>query len=122
MVYELANNVVAEKQVPILLSAIGKTTYALLSDLVAPQVQGEKSFQDISDVLCAHFKPNRSVIAEHVHFHKRDQAPGKSIAEINAALHKLATHFQFSANLADTLRDRFVCGLRHNTVLIRCKV
>ena len=114
--YFLANEGDAQKQVPILLSCIGATTYAPLSDLVALQAPGEKSIQEISDVLRAHFEPKRSVIAERFHFHIRDQAPGESIAEFDAALCKLATHCQFGANLADALRDRFVCGLQHDNI------
>ena len=51
------------------------------------------------------------MIAEHFDFHKRDQSPGESIAEFDAVLRNLATHCQFIANLADNLRDIFVCGL-----------
>ena len=39
-IYFLANEVDTQKQVPILLSSIGATMYALLSDLVAPQAPG----------------------------------------------------------------------------------
>ena len=41
---------------------------------------------------------------------------GESIAEFYAALRKLAIHSKFGTQLDDTLRDRFVCGLRQETV------
>ena len=88
-------------------------TYALLRDLVAPDAPGSRSFEEIAEVLSRHFQPRRLVIAERFHFHRRAQAVGESIAEFDAALRKLATHCEFGETLEETLRDRFVCGLRH---------
>ena len=114
--YFTANDVDNAKRVPILLSSIGAPTYALLSDLVAPNPPSDKSFAEISEILRSHFEPKRSVIAERFHFHKREQAVEESIADYDAALRKLATHCQFGATLEEALRDRFVCGLRHDTI------
>ena len=74
---------------------------------------GTLSFERLQEVLTAHFEPKRIVIAERFYFHKRVQAVGESIAEFNAALRKLAIHCEFGATLAESLRDRFVCGLQH---------
>lgn len=38
------------------------------------------------------------------------------MAEYDAALRKLAVHCEFGNTLQDTLRDRFVCGLRHESI------
>ena len=114
--YFAANEVADGKKVPILLSSIGAPIYALLSDLLAPASPGDKSLDDISAALRTHFEPKRSVITERFHFHKRDQAAGESIADFDAALRKLAVHCQFGDNLQETLRDRFVCGLRHEAI------
>ncbi len=114
--YFTANAVGDDKQVPILLSSIGSSTYATLSDLLAPDTPGSKSFEVISTTLRDHFLPKRSTIAERFHFHKRDQAPGESVAEFDVALRKLAVNCKFAAVLQDTLRDRFVCGLRHEHI------
>jgi hypothetical protein len=59
----VANGVADEKHVPILLSSIGPTTYALLCDLMAPQSPAKKSFADIGKALIDHFElrdPTRS--------------------------------------------------------------
>ena len=114
--YFAANDVADGKKVPVLLSSIGATTYVILSDLLAPTKPGEKSFDEISTALCSHFEPKRSVITERFHFHKRDQAAGETISDFDAALRKLAIHCQFGDTLQDTLRDRFVCGLRHDAI------
>ena len=58
-------------------------------------------------MLKSHYDPKPLVIAERFHFHKREQG---SIAEYEAGLRKLC---KFGQYLDDALRDRFVCGLRH---------
>ena len=111
-----ANGIAEDKQVPILLSSIGASTYALLRDLVAPNAPGTLTLARIKEVLTAHFEPKRNVIAERFYFHKRVQAMGESIADFDVALRKLATHCEFGATLEETLRDRLVCGLRHEAI------
>ena len=114
--YFTANDVAREKQVAVLLSSIGPSTYALLSDLFAPEKPSTKTFKQISEALESHYEPQCVIIAERFHFYKRDQAAGESIAEFDAALRKLATHCNFGTTLDDALRDRFVCGLRHESI------
>ena len=89
----------------------------LLNDLLAPTPPGNKSFADIAAAFRNHFEPKRSVLAERFHFHKREQGVGKTIAEFDAALRKLAVHCQFGEKLETSLRDRFVCGLRHDAYI-----
>ena len=113
--YFQANGIGENKRVPILLSSIGASTYALLRDLVAPDAPGTLEFRRLSEVLIAHFEPKRMVIAERFYFHKRAQAVGESIADFDAALRKLALHCEFGATLEESLRDRFVCGLQHES-------
>ncbi len=62
--YFAANEVAEDKRVPILLSSIGPSTYALLSDLTAPASPGGKTLLQIGDLLRGHYEPKRSVIAE----------------------------------------------------------
>ena len=114
--YFTANAVNDDKQVAVLLSCIGAPTYALLSDLLAPAQPSTKSLAAITTALCGHYEPKRVVIAKRFHFHKQDQAAGETIADFDAALRKLALHCKFEATLDDTLRDRFVCGLCHETI------
>ena len=49
-----ANGIEEGKQVPVLL------TYALLSNLLAPQKPGTKSFDELSAILMDHFEPKPS--------------------------------------------------------------
>ena len=107
-----ANDVPEEKQVPVLLSAIGVKTYSLLRNLVAPARPQDKTFEQLVEALKRHFEPQPAVIAERFHFHRRNQHAGESIAEYMAELRRLSTHCQFDATLDQALRDRLVCGLR----------
>ena len=118
--YFAANKVPEELQVPVLLSVIGAPTYSLLSDLLAPAAPGSKSLREISDTLRRHFEPKRVVIAKRFHFHKRNQAAGESIADYDTSLRKLASQCSFGDSLEEALRDRFVCGLRHEAIQRRC--
>ena len=58
----------------------------------------------------------RLVIAEHFHFHKRNQAAGESVAQFIAELRRLARYCEFKTFLNEALRDRFVCGLSSKAI------
>ena len=62
---------------------------------------------------------NQRELSERFHFHKRQQAPGETITEYDAALRKLATHCKFGNYLEEALHDRLVCGL-HNEAIQLC--
>ena len=111
-----AIGIVDGKRVPILLRSTGVSMYSFLSHLLAPDKPGSMSFDQICAALRNHFEPKRSIIAERFHFHKRDQTAGETVAAFDAALRKLAVHCNFGEVLQDTLRDRFVCGLRHDAI------
>ena len=156
-IFFAANDVPPEKKVPVLLNAVGGTTYALLRSLLAPaspmtktldeltatlrahfepkpsliterfhfhkrdQAPASsmtKTFDELTAILRAHFEPNKpSLITERFHFHKRDQAAGESIADYVAELRRLASRCSFPPDYLDeTLRDRFVCGLRSDRI------
>lgn len=112
----LANGINEEKQVPVLLSVIGGQTYALLSDLLAPEKPGSKSFEQLKAVLVKHFEPKPVVIAERFQFHRRNQAANETVAEYEAELRCLATHCAFGDYLSEAIRDRIVCGLRSESI------
>jgi hypothetical protein len=56
------------------------------------------------------------VIAERFRFHKRHQSTGESVKDYVAELRKLSEYCEFRDSLEDTLRDRFVCGIRGENV------
>jgi hypothetical protein len=63
-----------------------------------------------------HLSPKPLSIAERFRFHKRKQLEGESINDYVAVLRKLAKHCDFGDRLADDLRDRLVCGMRHENI------
>ena len=68
--YFTANNIEdAGKQVAVFLSVVGVRTYSLLPNLTALALPQEKSFEDISATLKAHFEPKPLVVAERFHFY-----------------------------------------------------
>ena len=81
-----ANTIEEDKQVAVLLTVIGSSTYALLTSLLAPCKPREKSFAELSETLRRHFDPKTLVIAERFYFHRRNQASGESISEYVAEL------------------------------------
>ncbi|XP_061192328.1 uncharacterized protein LOC133200561 [Saccostrea echinata] len=109
--YFEVNGITGGKRVPALLSLIGGKTYALLRNLAKPDKPKDKSFNDIVKVLKDHLSPKPLVIAERFRFHKREQKEGVSANEYVAQIRKLSEYYDFQ-DLNDTLRDRFVCGLR----------
>ena len=74
----LANNIDEDHQVPTLLSLIGSKTYTLLRDLLTPDKQARKSFQEIGTTLQQHLSPKPLEIAERFRFYKRTQREGES--------------------------------------------
>ena len=66
------------KHVAVLLTAIGSSTYALLSSLLAPRKPREKSFTEFMETLCCHYDPKLLVIAKRFHFYRHNQASGES--------------------------------------------
>ena len=111
------NDISDGKKVPIFLSVIGGTTYGLLRNLVASENPKDKSFQEIVEAFQAHFEPKPIVIAEQYHFHRRDQAPGETMAAYIMELRCLAPTCVFGDYLDQALSDHLVCGLRSESIL-----
>ena len=111
-----ANGVAEDKRVPVFLSVVGATTYALLRDLLAPDKPQAKNIDVLFETLRDHYEPKPLVIAERFYFYQRSQKTTESVSEYVAELRKLCARCEFAEFLNDALRDRFVCGL-NNAVL-----
>ena len=109
------NGIVDGKKVPVFLSIAGGSVYTLLRSLLSPVKPQEKTFDELKAELEKHFEPKKVVIAERFNFHRRNQAPDKSIAEYVAELRKLTTNCDFGDYLEEALRDHFVCRLHSET-------
>ena len=111
-----ANSVVEAKQVPVLLSVLGAKNYALLRSLLASALPKDKSYAELVWTLKRHFEPKPLIIAERFYFHRRNQNMGESVADYVAELRRLSIKCEFGDFLDEALRDRFVCGLRSETI------
>ena len=110
--YFIANDVNDEKKTAVLLSVIGPKTYETIKSLIAPQKPATKTYEELKSTLMSHFKPKPLVIYERFKFHKAMQGEHESVAQYIAKLRGLAHYCEFGTFLDDSLRDKFVCGLR----------
>ena len=110
--YFVANDVMEAKRTAVLLSVIGAKTYEVLKSLLAPDKPSAKSYPDLKAVLLSHFKPKPLTIYERFKFHKAVQKDTENAAQYIAKLRGLAHHCEFGQFLEDSLRDKFICGLR----------
>ena len=114
--YFEANGIEEGEQVPVFLSLLNAKTYSLLRTLVAPDAPRGKSFKALAELLKNHFEPKPLVIAERFTLHRRNQRPEETIMHYLVELWRLASHCDFNNYLEEALRDRFVCGLRSESI------
>ena len=108
-----ANGIVDAKQVSVLLTIIGAHAYDTLRSLDLPK---DKSFLELSTALRQHYSPKPLVIGERFRFYQRYQKPNESIADFAADLRRLSITCEFGNFLDQALRDRFVCGVRSESI------
>lgn len=113
--YFEANAVEAPRKVAVL-TVIGAKAYDTLRSLLAPTFPRDKSFDELIQILKQHYDPKPLVIGERFHFYKRSQKPNETVAEFLADLRKLSIRCEFGTFLDQALRDRFVCGVRNETM------
>ena len=108
----VANEIPEKKQVAVLLSIISTKNFSLLRDLLSLEKPSSKSVKVLLDTLGKHLEPEKVVIAEQFKFYQRIQGNTETVATFVAELKRLASTCDFKANLDESLKDCFVCGLR----------
>ena len=63
-----------------------------------------------------HQRPTPNPIAERFKFNSRNRQPGESISTYMSKLRRLTEYCEYGAVLDDMLRDRLVCGVRHERI------
>ncbi|CAC5414672.1 unnamed protein product [Mytilus coruscus] len=115
--YFIANNIESmENQRAILLSACGKKTYRLMSNLSAPQKPGEKTYEDIVKLVTDHQNPKPSSIVQRCKFNCRSRQPNESVSQFVAELRQIAAHCEYKTTLGDMLRDRLVFRIKEDRI------
>ena len=92
----------------------------MLSGLLAPAKPGDKSFDQIVEMLTAHFDPAPLEIMERFKFNTRVRKTSESIATYVSELRTIAKNCNFCETLETMLRDRLVCGA--NNPIIQCRL
>ena len=110
-----ATGIEAGKQKFVFLNSLGRRHYNLLANLVSPEQPEDKTFEELTGILQKHFQPQSSIISERYSFHCRGQDPNESIADFVVALKKLIRCGYEAEVQKILLRDRFVCGLAHES-------
>ena len=104
------------KQKAILLSVCGSKTYKLMSNLLAPEKPGDKSFKELKDLIQKHHHPKPSEIVQRLKFNSRVRNSGESVATFVSELRRLTADCNYGATLKDMLRDRLVCGINDDRI------
>lgn len=108
-----------ERKAAILLTAFSADAYKTIKNAIYPGKPESKQFQELITVGDSQFKPLRSSFAERGRFYEAKQEEGESITDWANRVKSLAMSCEFDEHLANSLRDKFVCGLRKGPVLER---
>ena len=87
----------ADRRWAALLTVCGKTTYALMKDLVTPEKPKDKTFDELIDIVA-------NVPVSRYKFSTHGRKEGQSVSEFVADLRRLAEHCEFGATLDEMLR------------------
>lgn len=111
------NNMIEnKKKTAIFLTVVGKETYSLLRQILAPELPSTKTIEDLCGKLKDHVKQQTVDIFERYKFYVRKQHDGESIADYINDLRKLSAHCDFRSFLSEALRDKFICGLNNANI------
>ena len=64
--FMVANKIAKDRQVHVFLAVVGPQAYMLLKNLCDPENPNSKSYQDLKQILQAHYQPAPIVIAEDI--------------------------------------------------------
>lgn len=112
----LCNKVEETLKKSTLLTVIGSSTNTLLQGLCAPAKPASKTYDQLVALLQTHLHPKPSIIAERYKFYRAIQEDHETIHDFVARIKKLTAYCEFGSSLTDSLRDRFVCGVRNDKI------
>ena len=72
-----------EKKRAVFLTVIGKETYSLLSNLLAPDKPATKPYEELVTTVKNHVMPKPLVVAERFRFHQRRQGENESVSAVH---------------------------------------
>ena len=88
--YFIANKMAAAEDADrcraVLLTVCGKTTYALMKDLVTPNQPKDKTFDELIEIVVRHYKPKPGKMVSRNKFSTHGRKDGQSVSEFVAEL------------------------------------
>ena len=78
----------------ILVSTLGRDTYALMKNLLGREKPQDKSFKDLHELVRKHKNPTPPWQSEKLKFLNRDRKPGETVMDFLVALRKTHVHLQ----------------------------
>ena len=114
LIFFETNRILDESQrKAILLSSCRMTTYKLFKGLTAPLKPGEKSFDELKQLMLHNQNPCLNMIVQRFKFNSCVRNANKSVLMFVAELRKLTEYCEYSKSLNNMLRGRLVCGINH---------
>lgn len=112
-----AVNVVEDRmKVSMFITLAGSKVYQTLKNLAAPRRPSDLLYEELTVLLSRHYSPPVSEIYERFIFNCCNQKPEQNVADYIVELRKLASSCNFGMFLEQALRDRFVCGLKSESI------
>ena len=93
---------------------VGRSTYNLLRSVIAAAKPTDKTFEQLVEVLSAHYSPKPTEVMQWFRFNSRKRQDSETIANYVAELRRLAEFCSYGDALDKMLRDRLVWGVRDN--------
>ena len=103
------------KRVAALLSFIGEHGYEIIKGLTSPNLPNSKSYATLKTTLTSHICPKHIVMVDRHKFNQISQGI-RSVTEYLSELRKAAEHCKFGEFYDQALRDRFICGLKNDSI------
>ncbi|UYV68121.1 hypothetical protein LAZ67_5003112, partial [Cordylochernes scorpioides] len=111
-----ANALEEGKRMPIFVSLLDSEMLKLGNDLFFPSTMKEQPYERLIQRIKLHLAPRKKVIPQRCRFLKRIQLENESVSEYLRELGHLAMDCTFGEMLEVMLRDRFVAGIKSESL------
>ncbi|UYV71532.1 K02A2.6-like, partial [Cordylochernes scorpioides] len=111
-----ANGLEEGKRMPIFVSLLDSEMLKLGNDLFFPSTMKEQPYERLIQRIKLHLAPRKKVIPQRCRFLKRIQLENESVSEYLRELRHLAMDCTFGEMLEVMLRDRFVAGIKSESL------
>ncbi|UYV77237.1 K02A2.6-like [Cordylochernes scorpioides] len=111
-----ANTLEEGKRMPIFVSLLDSEMLKLGNDLFFPSTMKEQPYERLIQRIKLHLAPRKKVIPQRCRFLKRIQLENESVSEYLREFRHLAMDCTFGEMLEVMLRDRFVAGIKSESL------